>query len=89
MSHAFRLFVLLLLLQGLSLPAQTHMAREDVNGCHYEQGEHHCHDQQGDAGEFLAFLATIGILGYFLCDRVVACGDSDIPEVPPQVEADY
>ena len=89
MSYALRVVAILILLQGLSFGARAHMVPEDANGCHYNENDYHCHDQEGDAGAFLTFLATIGIFAYFLCDRVVTCGESDIPSTPPRLEADY
>ena len=92
MSAISRFLMIALVLQGLAYETRAHQAREDADGCHFEESAYHCHDADADIDGFLAVLATIGVFAYFLCDRVIMCADEgggDVPETTPQFDATY
>lgn len=85
-----RVFFVLIILVVTRFDVSAHDAREDRQGCHADHGDYHCHETEGDAGEFFAFLVTMGIIGYVLCDRVISCGQEsgEIPEQTPRPTGD-
>ena len=90
MARLARFAAIIFILQGAISPAPAHQAQEDARGCHFEEAEHHCHDQDADVGAFFAVLSVFGFLTYVFCNRLIDCTDksgADIPEVPlPEAE---
>jgi len=64
MPPIVRLLAIIILLDSVQSPSVAHEALEDARGCRFDDERHHCHDQDGDVGEFFAILSIAGFFAY-------------------------